>query len=342
MKLLVTGGAGYIGSHVVRHLREAGHAVTVYDNLSTGHAWAVGDAELVVADLADSESLWRVLARGFEGVLHFAAHIVVPESVAEPLKYYDNNTRNTLNLLRGCADTGVGYFVFSSTAAVYGIPDTSAVAEDAPLQPINPYGASKMMSERMLMDLGAASRLRYVSLRYFNVAGADPRGRLGQATPDATHLIKVACQAATAQRDGITVFGTDYDTRDGTCERDYIHVEDLAAAHVRALEFLQHGGDSQVLNCGYGHGYSVLEVLDAVKRASGVDFAVTFGGRREGDPPALLANAERIRGTLVWQPQYANLDLIVRHALAWEEKVAAFPATAHPGAHRRFERKHAH
>ncbi len=320
MRLLVTGGAGYIGSHVVRHLREAGHNVTVYDNLSTGHAWAVGDAELVVGDLADSERLQGVLDGGFDGVLHFAAHIVVPESVTDPLKYYGNNTRNTLNLLQGCAASGVRYFVFSSTAAVYGIPDTAAVTEAAPLQPINPYGASKMMSERMLMDLGAASDLRYVSLRYFNVAGADPQGRLGQATPDATHLIKVACQAATGQRDGVTVFGDDYDTRDGTCERDYIHVEDLAAAHVRALEYLDAGGASQVLNCGYGHAYSVLEVLDAVKRASGVDFPVTLGARREGDPPALMADAGRIRETLDWEPQYADLDQIVQHALAWERK----------------------
>ncbi|WP_018878641.1 UDP-glucose 4-epimerase GalE [Thioalkalivibrio sp. ALE28] len=322
MKLLVTGGAGYIGSHVLQHLRRAGHTVTVYDNLSTGHAWAVGDAELVVGDLADTEGLRDTLERGFDGVLHFAAHIVVPESVADPLKYYGNNTRNTLNLLQACADTGVRHFVFSSTAAVYGIPDTVSVAEDAPLQPINPYGASKMMSERMLMDLGAASDLRYVSLRYFNVAGAAPDGHLGQATPDATHLIKVACQAATGQRDGITVFGTDYDTRDGTCERDYIHVEDLAAAHVRALEHLDGGGDSQVLNCGYGHAYSVLEVIDAVKRASGVDFPVTLGPRREGDPPALMADARRIRKTLAWEPRYADLDQIVRHALAWEQKTA--------------------
>lgn len=322
MKLLVTGGAGYIGSHVVQQLRGAGHAVTVYDNLSTGHRWAIGDAELVVADLADTSRPREVLERGFDGVLHFAAHIVVPESVTDPLKYYGNNTRNTFNLLQACADTGVRYFVFSSTAAVYGIPETAAVAEDAPLQPINPYGASKMMSERMLMDLGAASDLRYVSLRYFNVAGADPEGRIGQSFPDATHLIKVACQVATGQRESITVFGTDYDTRDGTCERDYIHVEDLASAHIRALDYLERGGTSEVLNCGYGHAYSVREVLDAVKRASGVDFPVHYGDRRAGDPPALMANADRIRQILDWHPQYDDLDLIVRHALAWEQKTA--------------------
>jgi len=319
MKLLVTGGAGYIGSHVVRHLLEAGHDVVVYDNLSTGYRDAVGRAELVEADLADQDRLRAVFdAHRFDGVLHFAAHIVVPESVADPIKYYRNNTRNTLNLLEVCAEAGTRFFVFSSTAAVYGIPDVASVAEDAPLDPINPYGASKMMSERMLMDLGAASDLRYVSLRYFNVAGADPEGRMGQATPDATHLIKVACQAALGQRDGITVFGTDYDTTDGTCIRDYIHVEDLAAAHVRALDYLETGGESQVLNCGYGRGYSVLEVLEAVKRASGVDFPVHLGPRRAGDPPALTADATRIREILDWHPHHDNLDHIVQNALAWE------------------------
>ena len=330
MKVLVTGGAGYIGSHVVRHLREAGHDVVVYDNLSTGHRWAVGDAELIEADLADQARLRSVFQSGaFDGVLHFAAHIVVPESVADPIKYYSNNTRNTLNLLQVCAEAGTRFFVFSSTAAVYGIPDTASVAEDAPLQPINPYGASKMMSERMLMDLGAASDLHYVSLRYFNVAGADPQGRLGQSFPDATHLIKVACQAATGQRDAITVFGTDYDTADGTCVRDYIHVEDLAAAHVRALDHLQAGGESQVLNCGYGRGYSVLEVLESVKRISGVDFTVHYGDRRAGDPPALTANADRIRRVLGWHPEYDNLDLIVQHALAWEQNPRGRTKTNH-------------
>jgi len=324
VKVLVTGGAGYIGSHVVRHLRESGHEVVVYDNLSTGHAWAVGDAELIEADLADQARLRSVLQAGrFDGVLHFAAHIVVPESVSHPVKYYSNNTRNTLNLLECCQEAGVRFFVFSSTAAVYGIPDTPSVGEDAPLQPINPYGASKMMSERMLMDLGAASDLRYVSLRYFNVAGADPEGRQGQSTPDATHLIKVACQAATGQRGGITVFGTDYATADGTCERDYIHVEDLASAHVRALDYLEHGGESQVLNCGYGCAYSVLQVLEAVKRVSGVDFEVHYGERREGDPPALMADAGRIRKVLGWQPAYDNLDQIVADALAWERHCLA-------------------
>jgi len=332
MKVLVTGGAGYIGSHVVRHLREQGHEVVVYDNLSTGFAWAVGDAELIEADLADFERLRSVLNGGrFDGVLHFAAHIVVPESVSNPIKYYANNTRNTLNLLQACEESGVRFFVFSSTAAVYGIPHTASVAEDAPLQPINPYGASKMMSERMLMDLGAASGLRYVSLRYFNVAGADPQGRMGQATPDATHLIKVACQVVTGQRDGITVFGTDYDTADGTCERDYIHVEDLASAHVRALDYLESGGTSEVLNCGYGRGYSVLEVLEAVKRASQSNLNIHYGARREGDPPALTANAQRIRDVLGWQPKYDDLDLIVQHALAWERHCATPPTPAHPG-----------
>ncbi len=321
MKLLVTGGAGYIGSHVVRHLVEAGHDVVVYDNLSTGYREAVGPAQLVEADLADLARLRAVFRENeFDGVLHFAAHIVVPESVADPIKYYRNNTGNTLNLLDVCAEADTRFFVFSSTAAVYGIPATASVAESAPLDPINPYGASKMMSERMLMDLGAASNLRYVSLRYFNVAGADPEGRMGQATPDATHLIKVASQAALGHRDGMAVFGTDYDTPDGTCVRDYIHVEDLAAAHVRALDYLESGGGSEVLNCGYGRGYSVLEVIDAVKRASGVDFPVQYGPRRAGDPPALTANAGRIREVLDWLPRYDDLDLIVQHALAWENQ----------------------
>jgi len=334
MKVLVTGGAGYIGSHVVRHLLEDGHDVVVYDNLSTGHAWAVGDATLIEADLADRERLGSVIQAGaFDGVLHFAAHIVVPESVTDPVRYYANNTCNTLNLLQCCQQAGVRFFVFSSTAAVYGIPATASVSEDAPLQPINPYGASKMMSERMLMDVGAACGLRYVSLRYFNVAGADPEGRIGQATPDATHLIKVACQAALGQRDGVTVYGTDYATADGTCERDYIHVEDLAAAHVRALDYLEAGGRSQILNCGYGHAYSVLQVLEAVKRISGVDFPVHHGDRRAGDPPALMADAERIREVLGWHPQRDDLDQIVRHALAWERHGQSQPWGPRDQAH---------
>lgn len=324
MKVLVTGGAGYIGSHVVRQLGEAGHDIVVYDNLSTGHDWAVLSGLLVRGDLADRARLDRVFAEhDFEAVLHFAANIVVPESVADPLKYYGNNTRNTLGLLELCAKHGVERFVFSSTAAVYGVPETAKVFEDAALAPINPYGASKLMSERMLTDLAAASSLRYVILRYFNVAGADPKGRIGQATPEATHLIKVACEAATGQRDGMSVFGTDYPTRDGTCVRDFIHVEDLARAHLDALDYLVAQGRSVILNCGYGRGASVREVIEGVKRLSNVDFPVRLAERRPGDPPELVAGAERIREVLGWQPRHADLDHIIETALNWERKLLA-------------------
>ncbi len=319
MKVLVTGGAGYIGSHVVRQLGEAGHDIVVFDNLSTGYRWAVTAGELVVGDLADEAALEALFSRHqFEAVLHFAANIVVPESVANPLKYYGNNTRNTLNLLKAVQAHGVPYMVFSSTAAVYGMPEQTVLTEDLPLAPINPYGASKMMSERMIMDLAAASDLNYVILRYFNVAGANPDGLLGQATPEATHLIKVACECVTGQREGMSVFGTDYDTRDGTCIRDYIHVEDLAKAHVMALDYMAEGGSSKVLNCGYGRGFTVREVIDVVKRKSGVDFPVTETARRAGDPEALMADNTRIRETLGWAPDYDDLDTIVGTALAWE------------------------
>jgi len=319
MKVLVTGGAGYIGSHVVRQLGQAGHDIVVFDNLSTGYRWAVTAGELVVGDLADEAAVEDLFSRyRFEAVLHFAANIVVPESVANPLKYYSNNTRNTLNLLKAVEKHAVPFMVFSSTAAVYGMPEQTVLTEDLPLAPINPYGASKMMSERMIMDLAAASSLNYVILRYFNVAGANPDGLLGQATPEATHLIKVACECVTGQREGMSVFGTDYDTRDGTCIRDYIHVEDLAKAHVMALDYMADGGDSRVLNCGYGRGFTVREVIDVVKKQSGVDFPVTETGRRAGDPAALMADNTLIRQTLGWQPDYDDLDTIVGTALAWE------------------------
>ncbi len=324
MKLLVTGGAGYIGSHVVRQLGEAGHDVIVYDNLSTGHHWAVLSGELVEGDLADGVRLDALFAaHRFDAVLHFAAFIVVPESVEQPLKYYANNTRNTLALLERVHAHGVPHFVFSSTAAVYGMPDTPRVDESTPLAPINPYGASKMMSERMLMDLGAAGGPSYVALRYFNVAGADPEARIGQATPDATHLIKVACQAALGQRDQLQIFGTDYPTRDGTCIRDYIHIEDLARAHLNALDYLAAGGRSQVLNCGYGHGFTVREVVDTVQRVSGKTFTVQDAPRRAGDPPALVADSSRIRKVLGWKARFDDLDRIVEDAWRWERKFAA-------------------
>lgn len=320
--VLVTGGAGYIGSHVARQLAEEGYGVVVLDNLSTGFAEAVLDGELVVGDTSDRELVTRLIKeRNIGAVLHFAAHIVVPESVAEPLKYYGNNTCKTRALLESCHENGVEKFIFSSTAAVYGIPEGSAADEKSTLAPINPYGLSKLMSEWMLRDLGAASTMRYVALRYFNVAGADPQGRIGQRTPQATHLIKVACEHVVGKRDGVAIFGTDYPTPDGTGVRDYIHVEDLSAAHILALRYLEHGGASQTLNCGYGHGYSVREVLDAVARVSGKRLNICEEPRRPGDPPALIARADRIRQTLGWQPQHDDLDFIVRTALNWERKL---------------------
>ncbi len=321
-RILVTGGAGYIGSHVVKLLGDAGHEVTVLDNLSTGRREAVLSGELVVGDLGDSALLDTVLGQGkFDAVMHFAGSIVVSESVTDPLKYYADNTANTLHLLGACVRHGVNRFIFSSTAAVYGITDKALVSEDDPLAPINPYGASKMMSERMLADAAAAHPLKYVILRYFNVAGAEAGGRLGQSGGVATHLIRVACQTALGLRPEMRIFGDDYPTPDGTCIRDYIYVEDLAQVHLEALTYLRRGGDSTVLNFGYGRGYSVREVIEAVKQASGVDFTTRIGSRRAGDPARLVAANEKLKAAFGWQPRGTSLQEITRSALAWEKRL---------------------
>ena len=321
-KILVTGGAGYIGSHVVRLLSDAGKPVVVLDNLSTGFADAVLGAELVVGDTGDRERVSRVLEdHNIDTVLHFAAHTIVPESVEDPLKYYGNNTCSTRNLLECCSKAGVRHFIFSSTAAVYGTPDSDYCNEESPLAPINPYGTSKLMSEMMLRDLGKASDMRHVILRYFNVAGSDPGGRIGQSTRKATLLIKVAAEVAVGKREQLYVFGTDYPTPDGTGVRDYIHVDDLADAHIKALEYLHGGGESVTLNCGYGHGYSVREVIDAVNRVNGAPIKVQEEARRAGDPPALIASADKIRNVLGWKPRHDDLDFIVKTSLEWEHKL---------------------
>jgi len=323
-KILVTGGAGYIGSHVVRLLTAAGKAVVVLDNLSTGFADAVLGAELVVGDTGDTRVVSGLLdAHKVDTVLHFAAHTIVPESVSDPLKYYGNNTCCTRNLLECCSQAGVKNFIFSSTAAVYGIPDDTVCTEESPLAPINPYGTSKLMSEMMLRDLGKATDMRHVILRYFNVAGSDPDGRIGQSTANATLLIKVAAEVATGKREQLYVFGTDYPTEDGTGVRDYIHVDDLAEAHIKAIDYLRKGGDPVTLNCGYGHGYSVREVIDAVNRVSGSPIKVIEEPRRAGDPPALIARADRARQLLGWEPRYDDLDFIVKTSLDWERKLQA-------------------
>jgi UDP-glucose 4-epimerase len=320
--ILVTGGAGYIGSHVVRQLTARGERVVVVDNLSTGFREAVIGADLVVGDVADRALIERVLAQyDVDTVMHFAAHTVVPESVADPLKYYGNNTCGTRALLAACAAAGVRHFVFSSTAAVYGMPESGIADENTPTRPINPYGSSKLMSETMLRDLSAATSMRHAILRYFNVAGCDPLGRIGQSTPNATLLIKVACEHAVGKRPQLSIFGTDYPTPDGTCIRDYIHVDDLADAHLRALDHLREGGESLTLNCGYGHGYSVREVIDAVARASGVVLKIVEQPRRAGDPPELIARSDRLKARLGWQPEHDDLDFIVRTALAWERRL---------------------
>ena len=317
--ILVTGGAGYIGSHVVRQLREANERVVVLDDLSTGFREAVADTPLVVGNTGDSELVARTLdEHGVATVMHFAARTIVPESVADPLRYYRNNTCATRNLLESCVAAGIDQIVFSSTAAVYGIPGSGLVSEDTPTQPINPYGSSKLMCEWMLRDLDHIGAMRHVILRYFNVAGCDPQGRIGQSTKAATLLFKVAAEVATGKRDALRIFGTDYPTPDGTGVRDYIHVEDLASAHLRALDYLRDGGSSTTLNCGYGHGYSVREVIEAVQRAHGAPISVIEEPRRAGDPPSLIADSSRAQGVLGWTPEHDDLDLIARTALAWE------------------------
>jgi UDP-glucose 4-epimerase len=323
MTVLVTGGAGYIGSHMVHALVDAGERMVVVDNLSTGFRWAIpAEVPLVVGDTGDAGLMGSLMAQhGVDAIIHFAAWIVVPDSVKDPLGYYRNNTANSRALIEAAVGAGVRSFIFSSTAAVYGNPAVVPVAEDAALAPMSPYGSSKLMTEIMLRDAGAAHGLKHVILRYFNVAGADPQLRTGQSTPHATHLIKVAVETALGLRAKLQVFGTDYPTPDGTCIRDYIHVSDLVRAHSDALRYLRAGGDSATVNCGYGRGFSVLDVVDTVKNAAGVDFPVEYAPRRPGDPAQIVAACERAHSLLCWQPQLDDLTTIVAHALAWERKL---------------------
>ena len=323
MTVLVTGGAGYIGSHMVLALLDAGESVVVIDNLSTGFRTAVPPPALLIeGNVGDEDLVSRVIAEhGVRAIIHFAGSIVVPDSVADPLGYYLNNTANSRTLIAAAVAGGVKAFIFSSTAAVYGNPQEIPVKETADLKPVSPYGTSKLMTELMLADTAFAHDFRYVALRYFNVAGADPAGRAGQSTPRATHLIKVACETALGKRPSMDVFGTDYPTPDGTCVRDYIHVTDLVTAHMAALGYLENGGPSDVFNCGYSSGYSVLEVIEAVKRAAGGPFPVTLGARRPGDAEAIVADSAKIRERLGWIPKLANLDTIVAHALNWERSL---------------------
>ncbi len=323
MTVLVTGGAGYIGSHMVLSLIDAGKSVVVLDDLSTGHEWLVPSSAIFIKGDCGNEALVSEIIRqfGIKAIAHFAGSIVVPDSVVNPLSYYLNNTVKSRALISTAVQEGVECFLFSSTAAVYGDTKENPISEEAPLNPASPYGTSKLMTEMMLEDTARAHSLRYVALRYFNVAGADPKGRSGQCSERATHLIKVATQAALGERTHLDIFGTDYQTPDGTCLRDYIHVSDLANAHVLALDYLSAGGDSIVLNCGYGRGYSVLEVSEAVKRVSGVDFETRLSPRRAGDPAALIAKSQKLREVLTWQPVFDDLETIISHALAWEDSL---------------------
>ena len=326
MTVLVTGGAGYIGSHMVLELMDAGEPLVVLDNLVTGFRWAVPqNVPLIVVDAGDSDLVRTVIKKhAITSIIHFAGSVVVPDSVSDPLGYYHNNTVNSRSLMASAVQAGVKTFIFSSTAAVYGNPKESPVEEDATPAPMSPYGSSKLMTEIMLADTARAHDFRYTALRYFNVAGADPQGRTGQSTKGATHLIKVACETALGKRSHIDVFGTDYPTPDGTCIRDYIHVKDLARAHISALAYLRKGGASDIFNVGYSKGYSVLEVLDAVKRVSGKSFDVRLAPRRAGDPAGIVAASAKIRSTLGWEPAHDDLDAIVRQALAWEDHLARF------------------
>ncbi|AFT67536.1 MULTISPECIES: UDP-glucose 4-epimerase GalE [Cycloclasticus] len=320
--ILVTGGAGYIGSHVVKLLGERGENIIILDDLSTGFEHSILYGKFIQGNTGDKKLVDRILQQhNIDSVLHFAAHTIVPESVENPLKYYENNTCCTRNLLECCSKAGIKNIIFSSTAAVYGELETGFASEETPTAPINPYGSSKLMSEQMIRDLSKATELNHVILRYFNVAGSDPDGKIGQSTKNATLLIKVAAEVAVGKREKLFVFGTDYPTPDGTGIRDYIHVSDLAEAHINALDYLRNNGESTTLNCGYGHGFSVKEVINAINEEHGVPICVEEMPRRAGDPPELISVAEKIRQTIGWQPQYDDLNLIVKTSLAWEKKL---------------------